>query len=109
MPRDGEAAVQALIQAGGPAFRVSDDDILAAIPEMARETGVFAEPASAVSLAALRGALNAGIIGDNETVVLIVTGNGLKDVDSAMLSVGKPLIIEPDMEEVRRILSEGFV
>ena len=67
-----------------------DDEILAAIPEMARETGVFAEPASAVSLAALRGALNADIIGDEETVVLLVTGNGLKDVDSAMLSVGKP-------------------
>ncbi len=109
MPRDGEAAVQALIQAGGPAFRISDNEILAAIPEMARETGVFAEPASAVSLAALRGALNADIIGDDETVVLLVTGNGLKDVDSAMLSVGKPLIIEPDMEEVRRVLSEGFV
>lgn len=109
MPRDGEAAVQALIQAGGPAFRISDNEILAAIPEMARETGVFAEPASAVSLAALRGALNADIIGDDETVVLLVTGNGLKDVDSAMLSVGKPLIIEPDMEEVRRVMSEGFV
>ncbi len=109
MPRDGEAAVQALIQAEGSALRISDDEIIAAIPEMARETGVFAEPAGAVSLAALRGALNADIIGDDETVVLLVTGNGLKDVDSAMLSVGKPLIIEPDMQEVRRVLSEGFV
>jgi threonine synthase len=109
MPRDGEAAVQALIDAKGRAFRVSDDDILAAIPEMARETGVFAEPASAVSLAALRGALHADIIDEDETVVLLVTGNGLKDVDSAMLAVGKPRIIEPDMGEVRRLLSGGFV
>jgi threonine synthase len=109
MPRDGEAAVQALIQARGPAFTVSDQDILAAIPEMARETGVFAEPASAVSLAALRGALEADIIGSDETVVLLVTGNGLKDVDAAMRSIGKPLIIEPDMKEVRRIVSEGIV
>jgi threonine synthase len=109
MPRDGEAAVQALIHAEGTAFRVSDDDILAAIPEMARETGVFAEPASAVSLAALRGALHADVIGKDETVVLLVTGNGLKDVDSAMRTVGKPRVIEPDMEEVRRLLSEGFV
>jgi threonine synthase len=109
MPRDGEAAVQALIDAGGTAFRVSDDDILAAIPEMARETGVFAEPASAVSLAALRGALQADIIGEDETVVLLVTGNGLKDVDSAMRTVGKPRVIEPDMGEVRRLQSEGFV
>jgi len=109
MPRDGEAAVQALIHAEGSAFSVSDDEILAAIPEMARETGVFAEPASAVSLAALRGALHADIIGEDETVVLLVTGNGLKDVDSAMLSVGKPRVIEPKMGEVRRLLSEGFV
>ena len=109
MPRDGEAAVKALIHAKGHAFRVSDDEILSAIPEMARETGVFAEPASAVSLAALRGALNADIIGEDETVVLLVTGNGLKDVDSAMLSVGKPRVIEPDMGEVRRLMSEGFV
>jgi len=41
--------------------------------------------------------------------VLLVTGNGLKDVDSAMLSVGKPRVIEPKMGEVRRLLSEGFV
>jgi threonine synthase len=109
MPRDGEAAVQALINAKGRAFRVSDDDILAAIPEMARETGVFAEPASAVSLAALRGALHADIIDKDETVVLLVTGNGLKDVDSAMLAVGKPRVIDPDIGEVRRLLSEGFV
>jgi len=109
MPRDGEAAVQALVNAKGRAFRVTDNDILAAIPEMARETGVFAEPASAVSLAALRGALHADIIDEDETVVLLVTGNGLKDVDAAMLAVGKPRIIEPDMGEVRRLLSEGFV
>ena len=49
-PRDGLAAVKAVIQSGGEAVTVSDQEILAAIPEMARVTGVFPEPAGACTI-----------------------------------------------------------
>ena len=53
-PRDGLAAVKAVIQSGGESVTVSDQEILAAIPEMARATGVFAEPAAAAPWAGLK-------------------------------------------------------
>jgi threonine synthase len=104
MPRDGEAAVQALKNSKGCALSVTDGEILEAIPVLARETGVFAEPAAAVTLAALQHAAGEGLVGRGDTVALVVTGNGLKDVDAAMGSAGSPVTVEPRIEDVRRAL-----
>jgi threonine synthase len=104
MPRDGEAAVQALKNSDGCALSVTDGEILEAIPALARETGVFAEPAAAVTLAVLKHATEEGLVGSGDTVALVVTGNGLKDVDAAMESTGPPIPIEPRIEEVKRAL-----
>jgi threonine synthase len=104
MPRDGEAAVQALRDSDGTALSVSDEEILQAIPTMARETGVFAEPAAAVTLAALRHAEGEGLVGDGDTVALVVTGNGLKDVDAVKGPAGSPRLVEPRLDDVRRAL-----
>ena len=87
-PRDGLAAVRAVIESGGEAMTVSDDEILAAIGELARTAGVFAEPAAAAPWAAVKQAARDGRIGKDENVVLLITGNGLKDV--AAVPVGKP-------------------
>ena len=53
-PRDGLAAVRAIIESGGDAITVSDEEIVAAIPEMSELSGVFPEPAAAASWAAAR-------------------------------------------------------
>ncbi|MBT8073808.1 MAG: threonine synthase, partial [Xanthomonadales bacterium] len=53
-PRDGLAAVKAVIESGGEVVTVSDEEILRAIPEMARASGVFAEPAAAAPWAGLK-------------------------------------------------------
>lgn len=104
LPRDGLAAVRAVIESGGAALAVRDEDILDAIPEIARHSGVFCEPAAACAWAALRRAGREGIIQSDETVVCLLTGNGLKDVASARKSVGEPLFIDPDPESARRML-----
>ncbi len=79
-PRDGLAAVKAVIQSGGEAVSVADHEILAAIPEMARASGVFAEPAAAAPWAGLKQMIKNDRLERDELVVCIVSGSGLKDI-----------------------------
>jgi len=99
-PRDGLAAVKSIFQSGGEAVTVPDEEILAAIPEMARSTGIFAEPAAAAPLAAVKQMLRDKKIEADELVVCIVSGSGLKDIANVQKTVGKPLIIDPSIEEI---------
>lgn len=97
-PRDGLAAVRAVLESGGAAVTVSDSDILAAIPEMARGSGVFAEPAAACAWAGVKQAAREGILTAEETVVCLCTGNGLKDVANARKAAGEPVRVEATLE-----------
>ncbi len=107
LPRDGMAAVMAIKDSGGFAVSVTDAEILEAIPLIARGSNVFAEPAAAATYAGLRKAVREGRVKENESVVLLITGNGLKDITSAMKSVGKPYIIKPDINELRKLVSDN--
>ncbi len=78
-PRDVIKACRFLKESGGWLIAVSDSEIQEAVRMMAAETGVFAEPAGAAPLAGLKKLLANGQIQGNQTVVLVVTGNGLKD------------------------------
>jgi threonine synthase len=102
-PRDGLAAVRAVVESGGEAVTVTDAEILAAIPELAQATGIFAEPAAAASLAATRRMLADGLASPTETIVCLVTGNGLKDVAGASSVVGQPQIIDPTLDAVKSL------
>ena len=109
-PRDGLAAVRAVIESGGEAVTVPDAEILDAIPLMSRLTGVFPEPAAAAALAAIKRMHERGAIDAAERIVCVVTGNGLKDTDSAARAVGRPTVIEPTIESVisaTRMAEEG--
>ncbi|MFH1619404.1 MAG: threonine synthase [bacterium] len=107
LPRDGAAAVQAIKESGGFAVSVTDQEIISAIPEVARGANVFPEPAAAASYAGLKKAVKAGQVKDGESVVLLITGSGLKDIDSAMKSVDKPWFIKPTMDELRKLISDN--
>jgi len=104
LPRDGRAAVRAVRQSNGFAIRVSDAEILAAIPALARGCNVFAEPAAAAAFAGLKKAAAAGRIPGRACVVILVTGNGLKDVASAKRSVGEPHRVKPDLAELQKLV-----
>jgi len=101
-PRNALLCLRRLRESGGGAVTVSDQEIGAAIPELASRTAVFAEPAAAAALAGLETALRGGMVGTTETVVLLITGNGLKDVPAAARSVTRPDAIEPTLEAVAR-------
>ena len=104
-PRDGRRAVRAIRQTGGEAFTVTDDEILDALRVLARETAVFAEPAAAAAVAGFLKAVKAGRVGADESVVIVITGGGLKDIHSAIKAAGQPHIIEPDLKAVRVALA----
>ena len=109
VPRDGLAAVMAIKDSGGFAVSVTDAEILEAIPQIARGSNVFAEPAAAASYAGLKKAAAAGKIKDSESAVVLISGNGLKDVQSAMKSVGKPFVIRPDMGELKKLVADNKI
>ena len=104
-PRDGLAAVQAILHSDGEAITVPDEEILAAIPDMARSTGVFAEPAAAAPWAAVTRMVRDDKIKADELVVCIVSGSGLKDVPHARAVAGKPLVIDPSIDAIRDALA----
>jgi threonine synthase len=100
LPRDRIKALRAVRGSRGAFIRVNDEEILAAA--LAQGCGVFAEPAAAAAYAGLVKAVEQGLVGPDEQVVVLATGSGLKDIASAMKSVGQPLFIEPTMDSLRR-------
>lgn len=102
LPRDGVRAVRAASQTGGACVTVTDDEILRAMRDLARDAAVFAEPAAAASYAGLVNALRDETVRRDETVVVVITGNGLKDVRSAMRAAGEARRIEPTLEALRQ-------
>ncbi len=104
LPRDRIKAMRAVVETEGAYISVSDEDILAAMPVLAQEAGVFAEPAGAAPYAGLEKARAEGLVSEDERVVVLATGNGLKDVSSAIRAVGEPTVIAPTLEAVETVL-----
>ncbi len=100
MPRNGRQALAAIRASRGHGVTVEDEAILAAIPRLARSTGVFAEPAAAAALAGLETALAQDLVARDERVVLLVTGTGLKDVPAAFRTVTRPPPLPPTIDAV---------
>ncbi len=105
LPRDRIKALRAVRETGGAYLRVSDEEIIAAIPALAQGAGVFAEPAAAAAYAGLVKAVRQGLVSTEERIVVLSTGSGLKDIKTAMKSVGEPVVVAPELEDVRRVLT----
>jgi len=109
LPRDRIKALAAVKETAGAYISISDHEILGAIPELARSTGVFAEPAGAASYAGFVNAVDQGLIAGDEKIVVLITGNGLKDVAGAMKAVDlvrtKSFRVSPDLAELRQVVA----
>lgn len=108
LPRDRAKALRAVRLTEGAMVAVSDADIQAAIPALARATGVFAEPAGATAYAGWCEAVKKGYVDMDEPILILNTGNGLKDIQRAMQAVASqtPQPIPPTMTAVRAALME---
>jgi threonine synthase len=104
-PRDALKALRAAQQSNGAILAVPDEALLAAILPLARLGAVFAEPAGATAFAGLVQAVQSGLVQSEESIVVINTGNGLKDVQAAMQVAGGATIIEPTLRAVKRLLN----
>ena len=104
LPRDRVKALRAVRASGGAYVAVSDESILAAIPELAQLTGVFAEPASSAAFAGARKAVQSSLIHPDESVLLLLTGNGLKDIRRAQQATRGGIHLPPDLDQIRQAL-----
>lgn len=123
LPRDGVRAVRAVRESDGEYLTVSDDEILAAIRELARGAAIFCEPAASTAYAGLLKAVREHKVDRDEEIVVMLTGSGLKDINSAMKAAGQTLdageralpephprspasVIEPTLDAVRKAIRD---
>ncbi len=103
-PRNWRRAIQQIKISGGEMIAVSDEEILGAMRTTARLGGVFGEPAGVTGVAGVKRAIEKGIIKANESVLAVITGNGLKDIQTAKQAAGKEITIEPDLRSLEKVL-----
>lgn len=107
-PRDATKAIRAIRDSRGYGIKVSDSEIIAAIGGLARAAGAFAEPAAAAAFAGFVKMCQSGEVQRDERVLIVLTGNGLKDVEAARRAVKEPLRVRPDLTELSRLLGTGI-
>ena len=103
-PASWKLAVNAANESKGFIDSVTDDEILEAYSMLAKEEGIFAEPASAASLAGIIKTYKAGKLKKGDIVVSVLTGNGLKDPDNAIKISNSPIKVENNIEKIRKVI-----
>ena len=100
VPRNADKSLTAIRESDGIVVNVSDQEIMAAPQLLGRTCGVFGEPAGVTGAAGVKKLCEQGVIGKDDTVVSVVTGNGLKDVANAIKAAGEPISIPSDMDRL---------
>src|SRR5690606_7716871 len=110
-PASWELALAARDETAGHFGAIDDDAILAAHRILSAEVGIFVEPASAISVAGLLERAEAGVVPPGSTVVLTVTGHGLKDPQWALRAPDggdvQPTVVPVDAAEIAASLGLG--
>jgi threonine synthase len=97
-PADGPYALDAVRASGGSFAAVDDDEIVEGMRLLARTEGIFAETAGGVTIATLAKLASTGVVRPDETVVALVTGNGLKTIEAVAPHCGPTATIAPTLE-----------
>jgi threonine synthase len=105
-PADGIYALDVVRSTGGGFGSVTDDEILEGISLLARTEGIFAETAGGVTIASLAQLAARGVIGRDERVVALVTGNGLKTVEAMAPRARPTATIAPSLEAFRSAFAD---
>ena len=104
-PADGFYALKVMKETGGSADDVSDDEIREAIKLLAETEGIFAETAGGVTVGVAKKLIASGKIPAKDSVVLCITGNGLKKLDAVNGHAGSPREIKPSLREFEGLLA----
>ncbi len=108
VPRNWRKAVRAVKESHGAYVTVSDEEILEALRYTPRLTGVFGEPAAVASVAGVAKARQQNIIDPKESVLVIITGNGLKDIRTAINVAGSTHDIPPTIDAVAEVVEKSL-
>ena len=103
-PASWQGAVAARDKSGGVIDSVTDDEILKAYSMLAAEEGIFGEPASAASVAGLIKSVENGLSLKKKKAVCIITGNGLKDPDTALKQAPSLIEAPADLAVIEKIV-----
>src|SRR5690625_1255341 len=108
-PASWKQAVAARDESGGVIDEIKDEQMISANQRMAENEGIFAEPASNTSIAGLFKVLEEGKVEKGAKVVCVLTGNGIKDPDTAIeFSTIKPTVLPNDYDVViEKIVGRG--
>ncbi len=109
VPRNPDKALNAIRESGGVVVNVSDEEILSAMKLLGRSSGVFGEPAGVTGTAGIKKALEQKLLSPDSSIVSIVTGNGLKDVNNAISAAGEPMSIAPDMDLLLKAFADAGI
>ncbi|MCR5826104.1 MAG: threonine synthase [Oscillospiraceae bacterium] len=104
VPRNADKALMAIRESNGIVVNVTDEEIMAAQKLLGTTCGVFGEPAGVTGTAGVKKLCAQGVLGAQDTVVSVVTGNGLKDVANAIRFCGEPMKLPNDLD----LLIEAF-
>ena len=103
-PADGFYALKVMKETGGSSDDVTDDEIREAMKALAECEGIFTETAGGVTVGATKKLVASGKIPTEDSVVLCITGNGLKTLDAVQGHVGKPNEIKPSLREFEALI-----
>jgi threonine synthase len=98
-PADGYYAVREIKATGGACEDVSDEEIVAGIRLLAETEGIFAETAGGVTVACAKKLIETGKLPTNESIVLCITGHGLKTAEGVAPHLPAPRLINPSLRE----------
>ena len=105
-PADGIYAVDTVRNSGGVGEHATDVEIVEAIKLLAATEGIFTETAGGVTLAATKKLIDNGHIGRDESIVIAITGNGLKTIEALQDKTDKPYTIPPQLDAFRKLMAE---
>jgi len=98
-PADGFYANRVIRESGGWAEDISDKEVIAAMKLLAETEGIFAETAGGVTLGCAQKMIESGRLPRDESIVLCITGNGLKTQEAVINEINKPRIIDASLKE----------
>jgi threonine synthase len=105
-PADGFYALRVMRDTGGAAEDVTDDEIRDAIKLLAETEGIFTETAGGVTVGVAKKLIGSGKIPREDSVVVCVTGNGLKTLEAIQGHLRKPREIKPSLREFEALLGQ---
>lgn len=104
-PADGYYALKTIRESGGSAEDISDGEIVEAMKLLARTEGIFTETAGGVTVGVTKKLIDRGVLPRDESILIAITGNGLKTQEAVQDRVGQPRIIGAKFSEFEKIVT----